>query len=261
MKEHKPLRTLIIDDSPQARQLMKMMLQELLSDEVLLLGELQDANEALSKIQTLGPDVVLLDIEMPGKNGIRLAQELVGAKINCEVIFTTAYSEYAIQAFRLSAIDYLLKPIKEDDLIEALQKVKQKKALIAQSQKRLETLAQNLQPEEEKTLCLHTGSAYEYLKIAEIEYLKAEGSYVKVALYPPKQHIISKNLKHFENLLEGFEDFVRVHRSFIINQKYIKGYKKGANSQLIMQSDAVIDVARNSRHLLDELIAKKGTIR
>ena len=234
------------------------MLQELLPDEVLLLGALPDAHKAIEEIQRLQPDVLLLDIEMPGKTGIRLAQELAEAQVHCEVIFTTAYSEYAIQAFRLSAIDYLLKPIKEEELVEAIHKVREKQKLLSAEQ-RLQSLARNLLPEkEEKSLCLHVGNAYEYIKISEIEYLQAEGSYVRVVLCTGKQHLISKNLKHFESLLEGFEDFLRVHRSFIINQKYIKGYKKGSNSQLIMQSDAAIDIARSSKHLLEKIIAQKG---
>lgn len=146
---------------------------------------------------------------MPGKTGIRLAQELAEEGIDCEVIFTTAYSEYAIQTFRLSAIDYLLKPIKEEDLIEAIQKVKQKQHL-AQAQQRLSPASAR-----KKNLCLHTGNTYEYIKISAIECLKAEGSYVNVVLNAAKQYIISKNLKHFETLLEGFEEFVIVHHSFI----------------------------------------------
>ncbi len=126
MKSQNKLKIIIVDDSPQARRLLKLMILEHLPD-VEVLAEAPDAALAFELIKNLQPDLVLLDIEMPQKTGLQLAEELVEQKITCEIIFTTAYSAYAIQAFRLSAIDYLLKPIQEKDLITAIEKVQHKK--------------------------------------------------------------------------------------------------------------------------------------
>ncbi len=117
------LKAIIIDDSPQARKLLSLMLKEYKSD-LEIIGEAENANLGFELIKQHQPDVIFLDIEMPGKSGIQLAEQLIKEKLNPEIIFTTAYNDYALKAFRLSAIDYLLKPINETHLFEAVEKIK-----------------------------------------------------------------------------------------------------------------------------------------
>jgi two-component system, LytTR family, response regulator len=245
MQNEPTLTALIIDDSPQARRLLKLMLAEFMP-EVQVLAEATNGTEGFQLAQTHQPDFLLLDIEMPEKTGLQLAEELIAHDLACEVIFTTAYSEYAIQAFRFSAVDYLLKPIQEQDLIEAIAKVREKKN-ITQDRKRLQILTKNLQKDKPQTLCLPVLNGYEYVEVAQIEYIEAEGSYAHIQLTTDKKILISKNLKYFETLLESFQFFLRVHRSFLVNQNYIKSVKVGEKSTIVMQSLREIDLAKDRK--------------
>jgi two-component system, LytTR family, response regulator len=240
------LTAIIVDDSPQARRLLKLMISEYLPN-IDLVAEAENPNQAFELIKNTSPDLVLLDIEMPEKSGLELAEELLEQKINCEIIFTTAYNTYAIQAFRLSAIDYLLKPIQEKELIAAIEKVQHNK-ILKNDQKRLQTLANNLRGDAGQTLCLPILNGYEYLAIQEIEYLEANGAYSTIFLISGKKILISKNLKHFETLLESFEQFLRVHRSFLVNKNHIKSIKNLDNGdKILMQSSQEIDLARDRK--------------
>ncbi|WP_035726763.1 LytR/AlgR family response regulator transcription factor [Eisenibacter elegans] len=239
------LRTLVVDDSPQARRLLRLMIAEHLP-QVEIVAESADANEALTAIEAYKPEVMLLDIEMPEKSGLQLAQELAQHPYQPTIIFTTAYSEYAIQAFRLSALDYLLKPIQEPDLIQAFEKVQQQQTLL-QDSKRLQTLANNLNAETPQSLCLPVLGGYEYVALSDIEYLEADGAYVHVVLASGKTHIISKNLKYFENLLKHSPQFVRVHRSYIVNTPYVQRLKKGDRPLIWMQSGKEISLAKERK--------------
>ena len=245
MQNQPTLTTILIDDSPQARRLLRLMLAEHLPN-VQILAEATNGTEGFELAQQHQPDFLLLDIEMPEKTGLQLAEELLHYELNCEIIFTTAYSEYAIQAFRLSAIDYLLKPIQEQDLIEAIRKVQDEKNIV-QDRKRLQMLTQNLQKDKPQMLCLPVLNGYEYVEIAQIEYIEAEGSYVNIQLSSGKKILISKNLKYFETLLENFQFFLRVHRSFLVNKSYIKSVKVGEKSTILMQSLREIDLAKDRK--------------
>lgn len=250
------LTILIVDDAPQARRLLKLMLQEHLP-EVEIVGEAQNGTEALTLVQTLKPDILLLDIEMPEKSGLQLVEDLIVLDLACEIIFTTAYSAYAVQAFRLSAIDYLLKPIQETDLIEAIHKVQNKKTK-ENDQKKLENLTKNLKRESPQTLCLPILNGYEYVEVPQIEYLEAEGSYVHIFLANGKKILISKNLKYFETLLEPFMYFLRPHRSFLVNKFYIKSIKTGEKSSIILQSLSEIDLSKDRKKEFLEAISKNA---
>jgi two-component system LytT family response regulator len=243
MQKESQLTALIIDDSPQARRLLKLMLAEHLP-EVALVGEATNGVEGLELAQKYMPDVLLLDIEMPEKTGLQLAEELINMELACTIIFTTAYNEYAIQAFRLSAIDYLLKPIQEHDLIEAIRKVQAQKSII-QDQKRLQMLVQNLQKDKPQMLCLPILNGYEYVEVPQIEYVEADGSYVHIQLANNKKIMISKNLKYFETLLEPFRYFLRSHRSFLVNKQHIKNIKIGEKNTIVLHSLREIDLSKD----------------
>ncbi len=250
MQKEPALTAIIIDDSPQARRLLRLMLAEHLPH-VQVLAEATNGTEGFELAQQHQPDFLLLDIEMPEKTGLQLAEELIAYDLACEIIFTTAYSEYAIQAFRLSAVDYLLKPIQEQDLIAAIRKVQDQKS-IAQDRKRLQMLTQNLQKDKPQTLCLPVLNGYEYIEIQQIEYIEAEGSYVNIQLTGDKKILISKNRKYFETLLEGFQFFLRVHRSFLVNKNCIKSVKVGEKSTILMQSLREIDLAKDRKKVFLE---------
>jgi two-component system LytT family response regulator len=239
------IRAIIIDDSYQAVKLLRLMILELLP-EIDLVGEAENVAQGFELIEALKPDLLFLDIEMPGKSGIQLAEELIAKNIQCQIIFTTAYNSYAIKAFRLSAIDYLLKPIQENQLIDAVQKV-EKHLNLKQENERLSILAKNLSSDKKEVVCLPLQSGYEYIPLDEIEYLEADGSYVRVILTNQKQKVISKNLKYFEQTLQDFPQFLRVHRSFLVNMNHLISYSKSDGGSITLLSQKVISISRERK--------------
>jgi two-component system LytT family response regulator len=245
MTEQRKIYAVLVDDSEQARKLLRLMLLELASD-IVVAGEAGDVSSAVDLIRKLKPDVVFLDIEMPGKSGLQLLNELPRDEVYYEVIFTTAFNDYALKAFRLSAIDYLLKPIPEKDLIESLERLRNRKDQ-KELKSRLDALSSNLNAEKEKVLCIPVMSGYEYLKLHEIEYIEADGSYTKIMCVDGKTKTVSKNLKYFENALLDQDRFIRVHRSFLINLDQMKAFSRSGRGTIVMKSGKEIDLARDRR--------------
>lgn len=236
---------IIVDDAAQARRLLRLMLAEH-APQVILKGEATNATEALELVKKEQPDVVFMDIEMPGKSGLQVVEELHNACLPCDVVFTTAYNKYAIQAFRLSAVDYLLKPIDESQLIEAVEKVQAKKT-VNNSNRHLEQLVENMKAETPTTLSIPIVNGYEFVKLQNIISITADGSYVNIVLAEGAPIVVSKNLKYFEQALEGFSQFVRVHRSYLINLQQMKRFERSGRGTIIMNDDSEIDLARDRR--------------
>ena len=245
MTELKKIKAVLVDDSEQARKLLRLMLKELAPD-ILVAGEAADVSSAVDLIRKLKPDVVFLDIEMPGKSGLQLLDELPRDEVHYEIIFTTAFNDYALKAFRLSAIDYLLKPILEKDLVEALDRLRDRKDQ-KELKSRLDALTANLNSEKEKVLCIPVMSGYEYLRLDEIEHIEADGSYTKIMCVDSKTKTVSKNLKYFENALLDQERFIRVHRSFLINLDQMRAFSRTGRGTIVMKSGKEIDLARDRR--------------
>lgn len=239
------LKAIIIDDSPQARKLLTLMLEEHY-DVLEVIAEAEQANQGFEFIKQHKPDVIFLDIEMPGKSGIQLAEQLLKEKINPVIVFTTAYNDYALKAFRLSAIDYLLKPINEIHLEEAIEKVKKLYPKEAEENK-LKTFIENYSNQLPKTLSIPSASGYIFIKADDILYIKADGSYTHVFTTNEKQITVSKNLKYFETALDGYFQFMRVHRSYLINLNQMKKFDKQNRGEIVMNDGTVIDLARDRR--------------
>lgn len=239
------MKAIVVDDSKQARELLILMLGEL-APEVVISGEAENVAEAVQCIRQTAPELIFLDIEMPGKSGLQLVDQFSKEEINFEIVFTTAFNQYAIQAFRLSAIDYLLKPIREKELVEAIAKVKQKRNA-EQSQERLKALSQNLNLQGQQVLTIPLNYGYEFLPVADIEYIEADGAYSHLYLANGKKITVSKNLKHFQDLLEPFSAFVKVHRSCIVHLKYMTSFLKGERGTVCMKSGAEIALSRSCR--------------
>lgn len=238
------MKALLIDDSAQARRLLRLMLLEY-GPEISVIGEASNADEGLELKEKLNPDVLFLDIEMPGKSGLQLAQILQKKGIACPIIFTTAYNSYAINAFRLSALDYLLKPIQEDQLIEAIDKLKEQHE-IAENMNRLRVLSDNLN-EPNSTLCIPVQGGSEYLPIQEILYLEADGSYVRVKFVNGKEKVVSKNLKYFEFSLGESSVFVRCHRSYLVNMQHLAFHSKSNGGWLKLKNGSEIPISRERK--------------
>ena len=252
MSEKIEIRAVIIDDSTQARKLLRLMLLEL-APEVKQVGEAENVEEGLRLIEREQPDAVFLDIEMPGKTGLQLAEMLLQRNFKGNVVFTTAYNAYAIKAFRLSAIDYLLKPIQEDQLIEAVEKLKEEKKN-RDNENRLKALTENLREERNDVLCIPTQSGFEYIPLDEIEYLEVDGSYVQIYCTNNRSRTVSKNLKYFETALTDCPSFIRPHRSFLVNVNYVTNYSKSDGGFLLLRRNVQIPVSRERKQAIQDLL-------
>lgn len=250
------IKALIVDDAPQVRKLLRLMLGELAID-IRLVGEAENVEQAVALIRSEKPDLVFLDIEMPGKSGLQLMDELPEAETDFHIVFITAYSQYAIQAFRLSAVDYLIKPLKEKELLEAIQKVRNQKELKRTSEQ-LKLLSENLKIQTNNTIAIPVNYGTEYINTDEIEYLEADNTYVNLFFTYGERKLVSKHLKYFENLLCSFEVFIKVHRSYIINKNHIKAFRKEDRGIIVMNSGKQISLSRSHRQSFLETL-HKGT--
>jgi two-component system LytT family response regulator len=252
MPDKVELRAVIIDDSAQARKLLRLMLLEL-APEIKHVGEAENVNDGLRLIDKEQPDAVFLDIEMPGKTGLQLAEILLDRNFKGNVVFTTAYNAHAIKAFRLSAIDYLLKPIQEDQLIEAVEKLKEEKKN-RDNENRLRALSENLHQERNEVLCIPTNNGFEYIPVMEIEYLEADGSYVKIYCVNNRSKTVSKNLKYFESALTDCTNFIRTHRSFLVNLDFVTNYSKSDGGYLTLKRNVQIPISRERKQAIQDIL-------
>jgi len=192
---------------------------------------------------------------MPFGNGFDLLAKLM--PINFEVVFTTAFNKYAVQAFRFSAIDYLLKPIDPTELIAAVQKVKVKLASTIVD-KRVETLLENIKTDNigRKKIAFFSVDTMVFEEIDNIMHLQAEGNYTHIYFKNKKKEVVTKRIKEFEELLPN-HIFCRVHNSHIININHIKKYHKGRGGYLEMDDDTLIEISQRKREEFLQMIQGK----
>lgn len=236
------LSAIIVDDEGKARRILESFLIEY-CPQIQIMAIVEDVPRAVKAIQKFKPDVVFLDIEMPGYNGFQLLDFF--DEIDFEIIFATAYSEFALKAFQVSAIDYLLKPIQIDQLVAAVQKLEKihGNSLIRQ---RLQTLQQNLEEYKIKKIVLPLSEGSLFVELKDILYLKAEGSYASIYLKDGSKLMVSKNLRECEDQLTPEEGFFRTHRSFLVNTAHIKSISNDA-TEAIMTNQANIIITRERK--------------
>lgn len=219
------IKTLIIDDEHNASEFLEKMLKRYFPNKFHICQTCDNIDDAVILIEQCQPELVFLDIQMPQKNGFELFKLV--KDINFEVIFTTAHSEYAIEAIKRSALDYLLKPINQIDLLGAINRFEQKNNKTKQ-EKRLDLLIENLDSGEtaHKKIAISTESGYEFIKYNTIIYLEAQSNYTKFYLTNNSSLTTSKTLKYFEEILPS-SLFFRVHKSYLVNLNFIKRFTKG----------------------------------
>lgn len=236
------IQALIIDDEAKARQGLRLVLEKY-CPEIKILALCESPEIGLEKINALKPDLIFLDVQMPKMSGFDLLERV--SKINFEVIFVTAYDRYAIKAIKFSALDYLLKPIDVDELINAVEKIsKKKKSKVAQ----YGSLLKNVKPGMEKLKRLAIPSDNEIIMqpIADIIYCEADSSYTTLYLSGGKKITVSKTLKEFENILpEG--DFCRIHHSTLVNMAHVTKYIKGEGGYVIISNNNHLNVSRRKK--------------
>ena len=217
----KKIRAILVDDEESARDVLQNLLLRFCPD-VELIAKCESVLEAVEVIKKEKPDLVFLDIEMPNYAGYELVTLL--PKTDFEIIFVTAYDQYAIRAFETAAIDYLLKPIDIERLKVAITRVLTQHNLQQQAQ-RLSLLRSNLQDKQIKSIVISDKGQQHVVSIESIVAIEAQESYSFVHT-TEKKFTVSKNLKHFETILSGNASFLRVHKSWIISKKHILNYSK-----------------------------------
>jgi len=237
------IRGIIVDDELKSRESLKILVEDF-CEGVEVVALCQNVDESIEAIQRLHPDVVFLDIQLQRETGFDLLTRLKHFDFN--VIFTTAYSEYAIKAFKFSAIDYLLKPIDIEELKRSLSKLEKKMG--NSITERLQQLMQNMRSESAGNfkMALPTMDGLIFVKVKNVLYCEASSNYTEITMEDNKKYIVSRTLKEYEDLLSD-QDFFRVHHSTLINLNAIKKYVRGDGGYVIMNNDKSLDVSKRKK--------------
>lgn len=235
------LKALIVEDETKARRVLEELLKEYCPT-VRVVAAVENVAEGVKAINALHPDIVFLDIEMPEYNGFQLFNFI--DKVNFEVIFTTAYQEYALQAFEVAAIGYLLKPIQIEKLVQVIEKVTEK--LKQQANERIELLKNVWQKEKMSKIALPVSDGFLFIELNDIMYLIAEGSYTNIILRDNRRFMISKNIKNFEDLFTS-NLFFRPHRSYLINLNAVKQFIKQDGGYILMENGDAVSIAKEKK--------------
>jgi len=244
------LRAILVDDELSSLQNLQSKLVEFCPD-VEVVATAQKPEDAILFIRQHKPDVIFLDIEMPRMNGFRMLDEL--GELDFEIIFTTAYNHYAVDAIRISAFDYLMKPVAIKELQNALERLAKYRQ--THTRDKLDVLRQSLSPNksQEEKIAIPTNEGLEFIPIKNILHIESSSNYSRIFLTDGKKILVTKLLKDFEDILEPY-NFFRVHNSHLINLAYIKKYIRGEGGQVEMQNGDVIDVARRKKEEFIRLI-------
>ncbi len=240
------IRSIIIDDEQHCvKSLVKDLQQHCPSIEIIETSN--SAKEGIMAIKKLQPDLLFLDVEMPWMNGFELL-EILG-DINFSIIFTTAHDEFAARAFRISAVDYLLKPIDAEDLKAAVQKV-EKKFEQGSSLPHINNLLQNIrQPSIEQKIALPLREGYEFVEVSSIIYCHAEGAYTKIFIQEKRPMLISRTLGDVAELLPP-EIFQRIHHSTLVNVTYISQFLRSDGGYIVLKSGERLAVSKTRKEML-----------
>jgi two-component system LytT family response regulator len=245
------LKAILIDDELSSLQNLQQKLQEF-CPAVKVIAIAQRPEDAILIINQHKPDVVFLDIEMPRMNGFKILEEL--KNIDFEIIFITAYNHYAIDAIRISAFDYLVKPVAIKELqtaVERLFNATQKK-----SNEKLDVLRKSMSDSktQEQKIAIPTNDGIEFLQIKNIIRIESSSNYSKLILNNGQTILVTKLLKDFEEMLLPYR-FYRIHNSHLINLSYISKYIRGDGGQLVMQNGDTVDVSRRKKEEFLKIIS------
>ena len=243
----KKIRAILIDDELACTETLAIELGAYCPD-VEVIAKCNSPQEGIKLIENLKPDLVFLDIEMPWMNGFELLEKL--DNIDFSVIFVTAYDQFAIKAFRVSAIDYLLKPIDKKELIEAIEKVKRLHPN-TDTNEQLQFLLENIKRQSDPlpNIALPTMEGLDFVAVKDIVYCESDNNYTKVIKAESKPLLLSKPLKEIEQMLSEYS-FLRVHQSYLINLTHINKYIKGAGGYVIMSNGDNVTVSRAKKEEL-----------
>ncbi|WP_153800549.1 LytR/AlgR family response regulator transcription factor [Foetidibacter luteolus] len=238
------IRCVLLDDEKNALEMMEWLLKTY-CPQVQIAAMCSSAEEGINAINEYKPDIVFLDIEMPKMNGFDMLEKF--DTLFFDVVFCTAYDQFAIKAFKYAALNYLLKPVDPEDLIATVKRFEEKRTVPTRQQ--FELLLQNMQHTGKtvpQRIALTSGDGLIFVPVADIIYCEAESNYTNVVLTGGKKILVSKVLKDIDEALSG-PDFFRVHSSYLINLNRIKKFVRGDGGYLVMDDDTPINISRSRR--------------
>lgn len=245
------IRSIIIEDEKKSRETLVRLIRRYCND-VEIVEAADGYKTGLEAINKHHPHVIFLDIQMPDGSGFKLLENL--KEINFEIIFTTAYDQYAIKAIKYSALDYLLKPIVPDELINAVEKVKARKQN-RDVNKNIDLLLNNVQRPNEipDKIALSTAEKIHIVEVNKIIRCESDNYYTRFFFTDGKKLLISKTLKEHEELLSE-HNFIRPHKSHLINLRYIKSFNRNEGGHIQMSDGSLIPVSRRKREKIIDII-------
>jgi len=246
------LKAIIIDDETHSTEMLEWLLQTYNTD-VEVLATCHSGEEGLKTLQNHHPDVVFMDIEMPRMNGFDVLDQLQERPF--ELVFITAYDQFAVRAFRYAALNYLLKPVDPDDLVATINRIREKKTHTGPAQ--MEILFQSLLNKQNQVerIALSSGDGLVFVNTADITYCKAESNYTQVVLQNGKKIMVARTLKDLDETLSG-KDFFRVHASYLVNINHISKFVRGDGGYIVMPDEAQITISRSKRDEFFQLFAR-----
>ena len=249
------MKVLVIDNEPNLRTAIKALLNAF-CPEITVIEDADGVRTGLQKIKSFHPDIVLLDVEMDDGSGFDLMKQVTNPAF--QLIFVTAHNKYAIEAFQFSAIDYLLKPVDPDALQKSIERARiniHNKGLSRQIEILLQQMAGK--PDHEKRIVLKDIDNIYFVKVADILYCMAEGTYTKFYMQHDNPVIVSKNLKEYENILEPL-GFIRCHHSYLVNPEKIQRYDKSDIGSLVLEGNHHVPLSQRKRESILKLLESKA---
>ena len=247
------IRCVLIDDENNSLEMMEWLIKTY-CPQVSIDAMCNSSEKGIEAIKKFRPDLVFLDIEMPHMNGFDMLEQF--DKLFFDVVFCTAYDQFAIRAFKYSALNYLLKPVDPADLQETIRRIEEKKS--SPSKEQIEMLLQNIRESAKppvQRIALTTNDGMIFVSTQDILYCEAESNYTSVILKGGKKILVSKVLKDIDETLSG-SNFYRIHNSYLINLNHIKKYVRGDGGYVIMENDVTISISRSRRHEFMELFSR-----
>lgn len=251
------IRCIIIDDEPKARSLLTAIIEQYCPN-LTVVDTCEDLPNGIKSIKKYNPELIFLDIELPGHSGLELMDFFNDNEVNFSIIFTTAYNEYALQAFKFSAIDYLLKPIQHTQLIDAVNRFLKQKEFKQTEQLRI--LQDNLNSDnnwENKRIVVATGQSLKFIKPVDVIMVKGESAYSEFYLKDGTTLLASRNLKHFEEALSNIPFIFRSHKSYLVNTLCIEEYVKSDGGYLKLKNGFIANI---SSEKVEEFLYKMNSL-
>ena len=244
------IKGVIIEDEQNARETLRILVEKYCKN-VEVVGEANDVKSGLACINKHQPDLVFLDIEMPDGDGFDLLAQV--RKFDFDIIFTTAYSEFAVQAFKYNTIDYLLKPIVHEELIQAVDKAEMELKTRDLSEKFNQLLSYINKGKNKNRIVLSTSERYDIVDISEIIMCKSDKNYTSFYLENGNVITVSKTMKEFQEILTN-NGFIRSHRQYFVNLDHIKSFGRTESNVIRLTRDLEAPVSTRNKEKLLEII-------